>query len=244
MNRRNFVQRSSIAGLALGFPGLSWALPPDTYSVEELMGKADIELYGEGIQLRKEAHDAFVEMKKAAYQDGIDIKVVSSYRSFERQRAIFERKYLQYTDDDGLEPLEAIDKIIEYSTIPGTSRHHWGTDADMIDASKPTEGDVLVAEKFEEGGPFADMKAWMDTHSESYGFYLVYTDNRRRRGFKYEPWHYSYAPLSIPMLSEMRRLNLMRLMEKEDFYGSEHFTTGFLKTYITDNILDINPDLL
>jgi LAS superfamily LD-carboxypeptidase LdcB len=244
MDRRNFVKNTSFAGVALGLPGLSWTLPSDTYSVEELMGKADIELYGEGIQLRKEAHDAFVEMKKAAYQDGIDIEVVSSYRSFERQRAIFERKYLQYTDDDGMEPLEAIDKIIEYSTIPGTSRHHWGTDADLIDASKPTEGDVLVAEKFGEGGPFADMKAWMDTHSESYGFYLVYTDNPRRRGFKYEPWHYSYAPLSIPMLSEMRRLNLMRLMEKEDFYGSEHFTTGFLKTYITDNILNINPELL
>ena len=244
MNRRNFVQRTSLAGAALGLPGLSWTFPQDTYSVEELMGKADIELYGEGIQLRKEAHDAFVQMKKAAYQDGIDIEVVSSYRSFERQRTIFERKYLQYTDDDGMEPLEAIDKIIEYSTIPGTSRHHWGTDADLIDASKPAEGDVLVADKFEEGGPFADMKAWMDANSESFGFYLVYTDNPRRRGFKYEPWHYSYAPLSIPMLSQMRGLNIMRLLEKEDFYGSEYFTTGFLRTYITDNILDINPDLL
>ena len=35
-----------------------------------------------------------------------------------------------------MEPLQAIDKIIEYSTIPGTSRHHWGTDIDIIDASK------------------------------------------------------------------------------------------------------------
>ena len=46
------------------------------------------------------------------------------------------------------------------------------------------------------------------------------------------------------MLKEFRRLNLIRLLEKEDFMGAEHFTTGFLRTYITDNILDINPDLL
>ena len=66
----------------------------------------------------------------------------------------------------------------------------------------------------------------------------------KRRGFKYEPWHYSYAPLSIPMLSAYRKLNLVQLLREEEFLGCEHFTLGFLKTYIQDNILDINPDLL
>ena len=216
----------------------------DMYSVEELMGKADIKLYGKDINLRKEAHDAFLEMKKAAYQDGIDLKIVSSFRSFDRQLAIFERKYLQYTEDEGMEPLAAIDKIIEYSTIPGTSRHHWGTDIDIIDGSKPTEGDVLVPSKFEEGGPFADLKAWMDKHAGDYGFYLVYTKEPKRRGFKYEPWHYSYAPLSVPMLEVFRKKNLLQLLVEEDFPGSEFMTTGFIRTYIRDNILDINQTLL
>ncbi|MEJ2163618.1 MAG: M15 family metallopeptidase, partial [Robiginitalea sp.] len=184
-----------------------------------------------------------VEMKKAAYQDGIDIKVVSSFRIYERHRTIYERKYVTYMED-GLEPLDAIDKIIEYSTIPGTSRHHWGTDADLIDASKPTEGDVLVQEKFEAGGPFEDFKTWMDQHSEEYGFYLVYTNTPKRRGFKYEPWHYSYAPLSIPMLASFRKMNIMKILEQDDFLGSEHLTAGFIRSYITDNILDINPKLL
>jgi LAS superfamily LD-carboxypeptidase LdcB len=183
-------------------------------------------------------------MKKAAYQDGISIEIVSSFRSFDRQLAIFERKYLQYTEDDGMKPLQAIDKIIEYSTIPGTSRHHWGTDIDIIDGSKKTEGDVLVPSKFEEGGPFADLKAWMDEHAREYGFYLVYTDEPKRRGFKYEPWHYSYAPLSVPMLEIFRKKNILQLLVKEDFMGSEFLTTGFIKNYIRDNILDINRVLL
>ena len=244
MNRRIFIRNGSLAGLALSLPQIHLANAQEEYTLEELMGKADIELAGEGINLRPEAHEAFVRMKRAAYQDGIDISVVSSYRNYERQRAIFERKYIEFTDQDGMEPLAAIDKIIEYSTIPGTSRHHWGTDVDLIDASKPAEGDVLDPDKFLEGGPFADFLQWMQARSQDFGFYLVYTNNAKRRGFKYEPWHYSYAPLSIPMLSQYRGINLVKLMEKEDFLGAEHFTTGFLRTYFTDNILDINPDLL
>ena len=235
--------RAGLASLAFGMPPFSLWSQEREFTLEQLTGKSDPELHGKDINLMKEAHDAFLEMKKAAYQDGIDIKVVSSYRSYERQRAIFERKYMAFTEE-GLEPLDAIDRIVEYSTIPGTSRHHWGTDADLIDASKPSSGDVLVPEKFEEGGPFADFKKWMDANSEAYGFYLVYTDNPRRRGFKYEPWHYSYAPLSVPMLAAFRKMNILRILEQDDFLGSEHLTTGFIRSYIADNILDINPDLL
>lgn len=244
MRRRLFIEKSSMYGLAMGFlPGMAFTQEKE-YSTEELMGKADIPLFGKDINLRKEAHDAFVAMKKAAYQDGIDLKIVSSYRSFEQQEAIFERKYIQYTDDEGMEPLDAVDKIIEYSTIPGTSRHHWGTDIDITDGYRKTEGDVLLAEKFQPGGPFELLKSWMDTHAGAFDFHLVYTDNPKRRGFKYEPWHFSYAPLSVPMLASFRRKNLVHLMEQEDFLGSEYFTTGFIKSYMQDHILDINPDLL
>ena len=244
MLRRFFIIKISLITILVMTVHSVTRAQVEEYNISELMGKADIELYGEGINLRKEAYDAFIEMKKAAYQDGISIEIVSSFRSFDRQLAIFERKYLQYTEDDGMEPLQAIDKIIEYSTIPGTSRHHWGTDIDIIDASKKTEGDVLVPSKFEEGGPFADLKVWMDEHAKEYGFYLVYTNESKRRGFKYEPWHYSYAPLSVPMLEIFRKKNILQLLVKEDFMGSEFLTTGFIKTYIRDNILDINRELL
>ena len=244
MKRRSFIKKSSISGLALTMaPTLAFSNEIE-YSVLELMGKEEIELFGEGINLRKEAHDAFLEMKKAAYSDGIDIKIVSSYRNYYRQEAIWERKYMRYTEDDSMDPLKAIDKIIEYSTIPGTSRHHWGTDIDIIDGYRKTDGDVLVPEKFEVGGPFEDFKKWMDENSNKFDYYLVYTNEPKRRGFKYEPWHYSFAPISIPMLTAYRRLNILLLLRQEELYGSEHFTTGFIKNYIQNNILDINPELL
>ncbi len=244
MYRRSFIVSSGLSAFALGLLPGSLIAQSKEYSMSELMGKADIDLYGDDINLRKEAHDAFVAMRKAAREDGIDIKIVSSYRSFDRQAAIFERKYVRYTEEQGMEPLEAIDKIIEYSTIPGTSRHHWGTEIDIVDGTVAAEGDVLVTEKFEKDGPYARLKTWMDENSKSYDFHLVYTDEPKRRGFKYEPWHYSYAPLSIPMLEVFRKKNIMHYLDKEDFAGLDHFTTGFIKTYITDNVLDINPDLL
>ena len=170
--------------------------------------------------------------------------MVSSFRDYYHQQRICERKYLNYTQESGMSPLDAIEKIIEYSTIPGTSRHHWGTDIDIIDGFPKASGDVLVPEKFEASGPYEGFKLWLDENSTKYGFYLVYTDNPRRRGFKYEPWHYSYAPISIPMLTAYRKLNILKLLQEESFLGSQHFTAGFIKTYIQDNILDINPVLL
>lgn len=246
MERRSFIKTSSISGLALALaPSLAFAKKKDfEYSILELMGKADIELYGKNINLRAQAHDAFVEMKKAAYGDGIDLKVVSSYRNFARQEAIFEGKFERYTSEDGMEPMAAIDKIIEYSTIPGTSRHHWGTDLDIIDGYPKAEGDVLVPSKFGAGGPYENFKKWMDENAKTFDFHLVYTDDPKRKGFKYEPWHYSFAPLSVPMLTEFRRKNILQLLEQETFLGSEHFTNGFIRTYIQNNILDINKELL
>lgn len=245
MQRRNFIKRASVSSMALGiFPTLPLFNTEPEYSILELMGKESFDLYGEGIELRKAAHDAFIEMRRAAAEEGLDIKIVSSHRDFYRQKVIWERKYIRYTEVDEMQPIPAMEKIIEYSTIPGTSRHHWGTDIDIIDGGVKTTGDVLVAQKFEDKGPFAPLKKWLDKNSEKFGFYLVYTDTYFRKGFKYEPWHYSYAPLSIPMLTQFRKSNILRNLSEENFEGAQHFTQRFLKNYIHNNILDINPDLL
>lgn len=244
MKRRSFIKTASATSLACALPPLFPFPLAQEYSTEVLMGKADVELFGEGVKLQKAAHESYLEMKKAAFTAGFDIKMVSSYRDFYHQRRIWERKYVNYTEELGLEPMGAIEKIIEYSTIPGTSRHHWGTDIDIVDGYQKVSGSVLDSDKFEPGGPYEGFKNWLDENSEKYGFVLVYTKNPRRRGFKYEPWHFSYAPISVPMLKTYRRLNIMKLLLAEDFLGLEHFTAGFVRTYVQDNILDINPKLL
>ncbi|MDG3580799.1 M15 family metallopeptidase [Galbibacter pacificus] len=213
-----------------------------TYSDNILIGKGEPELFGEGIGLQKDAYTAFLKMKKAAGKERVDIKAVSGYRSFNRQKSIWERKYKAYTNA-GLLPEEAIEKIVEYSTIPGTSRHHWGTDVDIIDSAVPAEGDVLDADKFHGNGPFCKLKEWLDAHANDFGFYLVYTDDPKRKGFKYEPWHYSYKAISKPMLVAYKKLDIIAILRENKLLGSEYLTPDFMNTYIEDNIMDINPEL-
>ncbi|MBF4985902.1 M15 family metallopeptidase, partial [Nonlabens mediterrranea] len=166
--------------------------------------------------LASDAQIAFNKMRVAALKDGIDLKIVSGYRSFNRQRQIWNRKYKKYASQ-GLAPDAIFDKIVEYSTVPGTSRHHWGTDMDIIDQSANYSGDVLVPNKFHGEGPFCKMKDWMEKNASNYGFELVYTLNENRTGFKYEPWHYSYAPLSRKLLQEyLSEANFLTFLRSQD----------------------------
>lgn len=209
----------------------------------ELIGKGKPVLHGKGFSLRKEAYDAFIKMQAAAAKDGISIHVVSSYRNYAHQNRIWERKYKRFTKQ-GLSPIQAIQKIIAYSTIPGTSRHHWATDIDIIDKNASYSGDVLVPSKFHGDGPFCKLREWLEANANTYGFYIVYTDHPNRKGFKYEPWHYSYAPISKPMLKKYKELDLKKMLQEQKLIGSEHFNEDFINTYINANILDINPILL
>jgi len=240
MKRRHFLKAGSMAGLlTMVIPQNLWAY--QAFVTEELLGKGTPELFGEG-KLRKQAYDAFLKMKEAAAKEGFTIKIVSGYRTFDRQKLIFERKYKRFTEA-GLSPAEAIDKIIEYSTIPGTSRHHWGTDIDIIDDNGNYEGDVLVADKFHGDGPFCKFREWLEKHANTFGFYIVYTNNPKRKGFKYEPWHYSYAPLSKPMLQAYKKLDIRKILQEQNLAGSDFFTESFMDAYIQNHILDINPQL-
>jgi len=242
MKRRIFLKKISLSGIMLSI------IPLNVFSKiqlpsNELIGKGNPKLFGVNYRLKKEAHTAFIKMKSEALKKGINIQVISSYRSFNHQNRIWTRKYNSYTQQ-GLTPEKAINKIIEYSTIPGTSRHHWGTDLDIIDSNPKQPANVLNEDHFHGNGPYCKLKEWMDSYANSFGFYLVYTDNANRKGFKYEPWHYSYKPLSKNYLEDYQKLNLIKILKQENLKGSQFITEEFIKNYINDNILDINPKLL
>ena len=70
------------------------------------------------------ARDAFNKAKR----DSIDLKIISGTRNFYEQKAIWNRKWNLYNN---LNPIHRAKKILEYSSMPSTSRHHWGTDIDL-----------------------------------------------------------------------------------------------------------------
>lgn len=242
MNRKDFIKTTALTGIALGIlPQLAFQSP--TISYEELIGKGNPILFGKDYKLQRKAYDAFINMKEEALKSDISIKIVSSYRNFDHQNRIWERKYKSFTSN-GLSPQDVIKKIIEYSTIPGTSRHHWATDIDIIDAKPKQPKNVLQAQHFESNGCYNKLKIWMDAYANDFGFHLVYTNTIDRKGFKYEPWHYSYKPLSSLFLSEYKQLNISEILQKEQLLGNEYFSEEFLSRYRDENILDINPELL
>ncbi|MGY8946470.1 MAG: M15 family metallopeptidase [Flavobacteriales bacterium] len=201
------------------------------------------DLVGDSILLESNTYQAFKIMEDAAKKDGFNLKIVSAYRGYDRQKNIWNNKYNKFTVIHSLEPLKAIEEIIRYSTIPGTSRHHWGTDIDIIDGDYSDVKDVLMTSKFEKGGIFYDIKQWLDLNSEKFGFFITYNNDPKRMGFDYEPWHYSYAPISKKILKKLLKSGLKQIIQKESINGVEYFNDKFIIKYINENILDINPDL-
>jgi LAS superfamily LD-carboxypeptidase LdcB len=247
MKRNQFIKISSIAGLSLAvLPQFSFQNFMESFTRNQLIGKGNPDIVGDSYtsKMHKAAKEAFLKMKAEAAKENINIEVVSAYRSFQRQKEIFEGKYKKFTSE-GLTPEKAIERIIEYSTIPGTSRHHWGTDIDIIDANAPRPANVLMPENFHGSGPYCKLKMWLNEHAEKFNFYEVYTDNGNRKGFKYEPWHFSYAPVSKPMLTAYKeQIDVKKMLSEEKIMGNEHFSESFVSKYVKENIFDINPELL
>ncbi len=247
MERSKFIKITGLAGISLAvLPQLSFNIFEGNFTRNQMIGKGNPDIIGDSYtsKMHKDAKAAFLKMKIAVAKENINIEVVSAYRSFQRQTEIFEGKYTKFTAE-GLSPEKAIQKIIDYSTIPGTSRHHWGTDIDIIDANVPKPANVLQPENFHGKGAFCKLKDWLNTNAKTYGFYEVYTDNANRKGFKYEPWHFSYAPVSIPMLKAYKeQIDVKKMLNEEKIKGSTHFSDEFIAKYLKENILDINPELL
>lgn len=202
------------------------------------------------IHLQKETCDMFLKMKSAAEKDSVFLKINSGARNFNVQKYIWENKWdgkKRLRDGSSAKkiknPKERSLKLLLYTAMPGTSRHHWGTEIDIIDSNYPDEEDVLISKKFEKDGIFFKVKNWLNINSEKFGFYITYNNDPNRKGFEYEPWHYSYAPISKKMLSLFLKSDLKKVIKKEEIKGSEYFTDNFIEKYKKEYILDINKDL-
>ncbi|MFI4869368.1 MAG: M15 family metallopeptidase [Steroidobacterales bacterium] len=159
-----------------------------------------------GCILHPEATAAFRGMRAAAAKSDIDLVVVSSFRSFEHQLTIWNDKFHgrrplldaagRSLDRAMLAEAELVRAILLWSALPGASRHHWGTEIDLIDRAALPSGQrpQLVPAEYSPGGVFERLGAWLPQHSEDYGFYLPY--DRDRGGVRPEPWHLSFAPVS------------------------------------------------
>jgi LAS superfamily LD-carboxypeptidase LdcB len=152
---------------------------------------------------------AFMAMQQAARADGIKLTLASSYRSFDRQLLIWNEKFtgLRPVLDADSRPLDVtalndearIHAILRWSALPGTSRHHWGTDMDIYAPDLLPSGQTLQLEPWEysPSGYFADLTRWLDSHMQEYGFCRPFAHDHG--GVAVEPWHLSDSSESLRM---------------------------------------------
>lgn len=143
-------------------------------------------LYGKKtILLDSQVYKAFVLMADSAKKSGIDLYILSGYRSFYSQKSIWERKWEK--NSSTMDDAENAKHILRYSSMPGISRHHWGTDIDL---------NSLNSEYFK-SGEGAQVYQWLNDNADHFGFFQPYTSkDKGRTGFETEEWHWSFYPLS------------------------------------------------
>ncbi|MDX2469877.1 MAG: M15 family metallopeptidase [SAR324 cluster bacterium] len=185
----------------------------------------------EGYAIHIEAEADFDKMVAAAKREGINLKAFSSFRDFNTQTKIWNRKFTgerPIYDREGvnldfasLSRTQILEAILNWSALPGTSRHHWGTEIDLIDTSLiGTEYQIeLLPYEYESGGPFFKLNQWMEANLEDFNFFRPYLKDQS--GVAFEPWHVSYYPLSSVAIKELTPSLLKPILEKTYLEGKD-----------------------
>ena len=190
--------------------------------------------------LQKEASKSFEAMKKEAAKAKVKLHVTSGYRSYNKQIEIWNGKFDRYAAK-GFKGLSLINKITEFSAMPGTSRHHWGTDADILDISvlqpkNPLEPLHYVSTK----GVYNRLHEWMLHNADRFDFYEAYTDDPTRTGYEFEPWHFSYKPIAVKYLKSYNSNIKLSYIKLPQLKGKDLITEAFFNEYKRDYVNGIN----
>ena len=225
-------------------------IPPDTFPVEMLIGKiqpgkdtsfakiAQQYTTKSGIYMRKEAYAAFKKMHAAAKADGVNLKIVSATRPFWSQMGIWERKWTGATRVEGQnlatevpDVKERALKILRFSSMPGTSRHHWGTDIDLNNLNN----------SYFATGTGKKMYDWLVANASTYGFCQVYSpkDEKRPDGYQEEKWHWSYIPVSKKLTNLYKEK-----IKNGDIKGFEGAESAEMIDVVQKYVLGINQDCM
>lgn len=133
----------------------------------------ELDLFDRPAYLHPMASHAWKKMRNSANHDGIDLRIISAFRSIDYQKQLIENK---------LAKGQNIKNIIKVSALPGFSEHHTGC---AVDIGSP--GESVLEESFEQSAAFA----WLMDNANSCGFYLTYPRGNTT-GICYEPWHWCY----------------------------------------------------
>lgn len=130
--------------------------------------------FGRPARLEAATARAWQAMQAAAASDGIELQLVSAYRSYDYQKQLFLRKLARG---------DCVADILKVNAAPGFSEHHSGRALDL-----GTPGLLALEESFETSAAFA----WLQLHAAGFGFRMSFPRDNPF-GVLYEPWHWYYT---------------------------------------------------
>lgn len=200
-----------------------------SFSIAQILGQTNEHVVQREllpVYLAKDTARAFLAIRKRALKDGIDLWPVSGFRAFATQVAIWQQKWkgqrvlydrrgrgLVTSEISNTERLKA---ILAWSAPPGASRHHWGSDVDVVDRSVLTGGYALklIPSEYQPGGPMERLGMWLDQNLKGSDFYRPY--RRDHGGVQPEPWHISHYPVARECSMRLREAHLRRALAEID----------------------------
>ena len=138
--------------------------------------RSELITFSPGIQLHADAAEALAAMRQAAAADGVDLRLLSGFRSIDLQESIF--------FDVASERNQTAEERARVSAPPGYSEHSTGYAIDLGDGDAP---ETNLSVSFEDTWSFR----WLQDHAARYHFVLSFPDGNRQ-GVSYEPWHWRF----------------------------------------------------
>ncbi len=226
---------------------------PRKFTLDQLTGRTRshlAELTDPVCALHRDVVSSFLTLRAAAAVEGFDLVAFSSFRDFDRQLAIWNGKFRGERpmqdrrggrlEVAGLTAAERVAAILWWSALPGASRHHWGTDFDVLDAAAIPAGykvEVVPAE-YLAGGPFHLLTTWLDAHMHDFGFFRPYGTDRG--GVAPEPWHLSHAPVAQDASAQLSVDALRDVLAGADIEGKPEVLAALERNYST-YVVNVDP---
>lgn len=182
----------------------------------------------EGYNVHSGISEDLRKLKEYAGANGFSLRIESAYRSFERQLSIWNRKAsgeLPLLSAEGVrmevpkDEEELLYAILTWSALPGGSRHHLGTDLDVVDGRSCPEGYEVQLTPEECDDMFASFHRFLDecfrnAPEASFGFDRVFVPGRGR--IRPEKWHIAHLPTSRKLLADFSLDTLRDIYKNTD----------------------------
>ena len=190
------------------------------------LGTPDLVEFQPGYFVDRAIVDDLRALSNEAKANGFELRVESAYRTFEKQLSIWNRKargelpLLSETGERMERPTdeeELMYAILTWSALPGASRHHLGTDIDVVDGAACPEGYEVQLTPAECEGLFAKFHAFLTARMEaetSFGFSRVFVPGRGK--IKPEGWHIAHLPTSRKRLEHFSLSTLREIYQQSD----------------------------